>query len=42
MTDAFQRTLGRSQRDATDLRTAALIEGIDRVVDAKLMRGLFP
>ncbi len=42
MTDAFQRTLLRSQRDKLDMRTAALIEGIDRVARAKLLRGLFP
>ncbi len=42
MTDAFQRTLRRSQQDKLDLRTAALIEGIHRVTQAKLLRGLFP
>ncbi len=42
MTAAFQRTLARSQRDKIDMRTAALIEGIDRVAQAKLLRGLFP
>ena len=42
MTAAFQRTLARSQRDHLDMRTAALIEGIDRVAQAKLLRGLFP
>ena len=42
MTAAFQRTLLRSQRDDVDMRTAALIEGIDRVSQAKLLRGLFP
>jgi glutamate dehydrogenase (NAD(P)+) len=39
---AFQRTLLRSQRDSLDMRTAALIEGIGRVAEAKLLRGLFP
>ena len=39
---AFQRTLLRSQRDNLDIRTAALIEGIQRVAQAKLLRGLFP
>jgi glutamate dehydrogenase (NAD(P)+) len=39
---AFQRALLRSQRDKLDLRTAALIEGIQRVAEAKLLRGLFP
>jgi glutamate dehydrogenase (NAD(P)+) len=40
--DAFQRTLKRAERDQLDMRTAALIEGIDRVTQAKLLRGLFP
>jgi glutamate dehydrogenase (NAD(P)+) len=39
---AFQRTLLRSQRDGIDMRTAALIEGIERVGQAKLLRGIFP
>lgn len=39
---AFRRTLLRSQRDKIDMRTAALIEGIQRVAQAKLLRGLFP
>ena len=42
MVGAFQRTLLRSQRDKLDMRTAALIEGIERVASAKLLRGLFP
>jgi len=42
MTDAFQRTMLRKQRDNLDTRTAALIEGISRVQEAKLARGLFP
>jgi len=42
MHGAFQRTLLRSQRDKIDMRTAALIEGIGRVADAKLQRGVFP
>jgi glutamate dehydrogenase (NAD(P)+) len=42
LTGAFRRTLERSQRDGVDMRTAALIEGIDRVARAKLSRGLFP
>jgi glutamate dehydrogenase (NAD(P)+) len=42
MVGAFQRTLMRSQRDKLDMRTAAMIEGIQRVAKAKLMRGLFP
>lgn len=39
---AFQRTADRSQRDKIDMRTAAMIEGIERVSAAKLARGLFP
>ncbi len=42
MTDAFQRSVLRMQRDNLQLRTAALIEGINRVQEAKLSRGLFP
>jgi glutamate dehydrogenase (NAD(P)+) len=42
MAGAFHRVLERSQRDSLDFRTAALIEGIDRVAKAKLVRGLFP
>ncbi len=42
VTDAFQRTLDRAQEHQLDMRTAALIEGIERVASAKLARGLFP
>jgi glutamate dehydrogenase (NAD(P)+) len=42
LTTAFRRTLQRSQSQKLDMRTAALIEGIDRVAQAKLIRGLFP
>ncbi len=42
LTDAYRRTLIRAQHDKLDLRTAALIEGIRRVAEAKLARGLFP
>jgi glutamate dehydrogenase (NAD(P)+) len=42
VTDAFRRTLLRAQRDKLDMRTAALIEGVQRVAEAKLARGLFP
>ncbi|MGD9660212.1 MAG: Glu/Leu/Phe/Val dehydrogenase dimerization domain-containing protein [Porticoccaceae bacterium] len=40
--DAFQRTLNRAQKEDLDMRTASLIEGASRVVEAKLLRGLFP
>jgi glutamate dehydrogenase (NAD(P)+) len=42
MTDAFHRTMQRARRDKLDMRTAALIEGVQRVAEAKLARGLFP
>ena len=42
LVDAFQRTVHRAERDQLDMRTAALIEGIERVASAKLWRGLFP
>lgn len=42
MSDAFKRTLIRSQSESVDMRTAALIEGVGRVAEAKLLRGLFP
>ena len=42
VTDAFHRTLARAQHNGLSMRTAALIEGIDRVAKAKLARGLFP
>ena len=42
LTDAFRRTVDRAERDHVDMRTAALIEGIDRVASAKLWRGVFP
>jgi glutamate dehydrogenase (NAD(P)+) len=42
LVDAFRRTLDRALRDNIDMRTAALIEGIHRVAQAKLARGLFP
>jgi glutamate dehydrogenase (NAD(P)+) len=42
MVDAYDRTRTRSVRDGLDMRTAAMIEGIERVAAAKLARGLFP
>jgi glutamate dehydrogenase (NAD(P)+) len=42
LVDAFTRTVTRSRRDNLDMRTAAMIEGINRVAQAKLARGLFP
>ena len=40
--DAFERTVRRTSSDKVDMRTAALIEGINRVTQAKLLRGIFP
>ena len=42
MLDAFERTVARAARDGLDMRTAALVEGVQRVTDAKRLRGLFP
>jgi glutamate dehydrogenase (NAD(P)+) len=42
VTDAYQRAADRAERDQLDMRTAALVEGIERVRAAKLSRGLFP
>jgi glutamate dehydrogenase (NAD(P)+) len=42
LTTAFASTIARAERDHLDMRTAATIEGIDRVSQAKLHRGLFP
>ncbi|MFW5967076.1 MAG: Glu/Leu/Phe/Val dehydrogenase dimerization domain-containing protein [Persicimonas sp.] len=39
---AFERAASRAARQEVDLRTGALLEAIDRVVEAKLVRGLFP
>jgi glutamate dehydrogenase (NAD(P)+) len=42
MVEAFNRALARVRRDSVDMRTAALMEGVERVTEAKLSRGLFP
>jgi glutamate dehydrogenase (NAD(P)+) len=42
LANAFHRTLERSRDEDVDLRTAAMLEGVERVVEAKLIRGLFP
>jgi glutamate dehydrogenase (NAD(P)+) len=42
ITAAFARTLARSQAQSLDMRTSALIEGVSRVTEAKLKRGIFP
>ncbi len=42
MIRAFEEVLAVSIRDKVDMRTAALILGIDRVARAKLVRGVYP
>lgn len=42
LVDAFHRTVARAETEQVDLRTAAMIQGIERIVEAKLSRGLFP
>src|SRR5262249_52515474 len=42
MVRAFARVWNAAQKNAVDLRTAALMEGIRRVADAHVVRGLYP
>jgi glutamate dehydrogenase (NAD(P)+) len=42
MTRAFNRVWGLATKDGTDLRTAALMEGIRRVAEGYRIRGLYP
>jgi glutamate dehydrogenase (NAD(P)+) len=42
MTRAFNRVWGAANKEGTDLRTAALIEGIRRVAEGYRIRGLYP
>jgi glutamate dehydrogenase (NAD(P)+) len=42
MTTAFAQVLAASQERKCDMRTAALILGIDKIAKAKLARGVFP
>ena len=42
MTRAFDDVLSIAAAEGVDMRTAALIKGIRRVADAKLVRGIFP
>jgi glutamate dehydrogenase (NAD(P)+) len=42
MTRAFNRIWTVTQKEGTDLRTAALMEGIRRVAEAYRIRGLYP
>lgn len=42
MARAFDDVLSISVREGYDMRTAALVKGIRRVADAKLVRGIYP
>lgn len=42
LSEAFERTWQRAQRESTDLRTAAMLEAVERVAQAKTARGVFP
>ncbi len=42
MTRAFNRVWSSASKEGTDLRTAALMEGVRRVSDAFKLRGLYP
>jgi glutamate dehydrogenase (NAD(P)+) len=42
MTRAFDDVHSIARSESVDMRTAALIKGIQRVADAKLVRGVFP
>jgi glutamate dehydrogenase (NAD(P)+) len=42
MARAFTRVWNAAQKNGVDLRTAALMEGVRRVADAHVVRGLYP
>ncbi len=42
MNRSFDEVLGIAERDKVNMRTAALIRGITRVAQAKLVRGVYP
>ena len=42
MSRAFARVWSVGQKNGVDLRTAALMEGVRRVADAHVVRGLYP
>ncbi len=42
MSRAFDEVLAISLKRKVDMRTAALIKGVQRVADAKLVRGVYP
>ena len=42
MTRAFNRVWALASKEGTDLRTAALMEGVRRVAEGYKVRGLYP
>jgi glutamate dehydrogenase (NAD(P)+) len=42
LTNAFERVVTRAEKNGLDMRSSALVEGIDRVTGAMLSRGIFP
>ena len=42
MTRAFDDVHSIAIRENVDMRSAALIKGIQKIADAKLVRGIFP
>ncbi len=42
MARSFTRVWQTSQKSGVDLRTGALMEGVSRVADAHVSRGLYP
>jgi glutamate dehydrogenase (NAD(P)+) len=42
MARAFNRVWQAAKKDGVDLRTAALMEGVRRVAEAHVVRGLYP
>jgi glutamate dehydrogenase/leucine dehydrogenase len=42
MTRAFNRVWALANKEGTDLRTAALMEGVRRVAEGYKVRGLYP
>ena len=42
MTRAFNRVWAMASKEGSDLRTAALMEGVRRVAEGYKVRGLYP
>ena len=42
MLDAFNRVLAESQIRNINMRTAALVQAVQRVADALMIRGIYP